>query len=264
MHELPPPDSDELRRLVRHSSSRAIYRLLYENRGNPLTMLEIRDKLKDELPEQEQLDRRKRDLHPHFVIVTTGHGKTTKHELVGRKPESANRTGISLRLRAEVLREGRCRTCGRTPSEDHIKLVVDHIIPQTWGGSDNPENLQPLCQDCNQGKKDLFSDFDEHADGIRAAIRHEGPHRRIGELLKAFRNEWVPSDLIGVVASAVQYQEDWQKRLRELRTLGWIIKVKKEHQADRVRTFYRATHWKPWPKGSIRKEITRRERASDK
>jgi hypothetical protein len=39
----------------------------------------------------------------------------------------------------------------------------------------------------------------------------------------------VPSDLIGVVASAKQYQEDWQKRLRELRTLGWMIEYRREN-----------------------------------
>lgn len=262
MDELPHPDSEELRRLVPDARARAVYRLLYDNRGNPLSMLEIRERLSGELPEQEQLDRRKRDLHPYFVIGRIREGKTYKYELVGRKPESGPRSGISLRLRAEVLSEGRCRSCGRWPREDDVKLVVDHVIPQTWGGTDERENLQPLCEDCNQGKKDLFSDFDEHADRLRTAIHHDEPHRRIGELLKAFGGDWVPSDLIGVVASAGQYQEDWQKRTRELRTLGWKIEVQRKRGGGRVRTFYRVSHWEPWPKGSIRAEIARRERTS--
>src|SRR5271167_4469651 len=33
----------------------------------------------------------------------------------------------------------------------------------------------------------------------------------------ALRDEWVPSELIGIVASAKEYQTDYEKRTRELR-----------------------------------------------
>jgi hypothetical protein len=88
---------------------------------------------------------------------------------------------------------------------------------------------------------------------------HPEPYSRIGELLKAFRGDWVPSSLIGVVASMQQYQEDWQKRLRELRFLGWEIPSKraKDRVTGRTNTWYRVEHWEPWPEGSIRAEVTR-------
>ena len=42
-----------------------------------------------------------------------------------------------------------CSFCGST--ED---LTVDHIIPVSRGGTNDLENLQPLCRSCNSYKKD--------------------------------------------------------------------------------------------------------------
>ena len=127
---LPSPDSPELIDLKVSYQAREIYRLLYANRDRPLTMREIRDEL-EHIGTQEQLDRRRRELNRFFEIERVKSGRDTAYRLIGRK-EGALRigSGISERDRAAVLRHGRCAMCGKTPLEDHIKLQVDHRVPQ--------------------------------------------------------------------------------------------------------------------------------------
>lgn len=57
--------------------------------------------------------------------------------------------------RYDILRRDnyKCQICGRSQS-DGAKLEVDHIIPISKGGKTIDDNLQTLCHECNQGKKD--------------------------------------------------------------------------------------------------------------
>lgn len=80
---------------------------------------------------------------------------------------------VSKRLRYEILRRDNhaCRYCGAT-APDH-KLTVDHVIPTTLGGSDEPSNLVAACVDCNAGKTSSNPDAplvdDVKADALRWA-----------------------------------------------------------------------------------------------
>lgn len=41
-----------------------------------------------------------------------------------------------------------------------VMLTVDHIIPKSRGGSNNPENLQPMCRKCNSSKGNDIQESD--------------------------------------------------------------------------------------------------------
>lgn len=73
-----------------------------------------------------------------------------------RKPRQKNqqkkRNPLTKSIRHEVFkRDGyRCLECGATNKD--TRLHIDHIIPVAQGGSDELDNLQTLCQDCNLAK----------------------------------------------------------------------------------------------------------------
>jgi len=262
--KLPRPESKELKALVGSASSRAIYGVLFRNMGKPLAMSEIRDLLGLGQGEQEHLNRRMRELYGSFNIERAKRGKESTYRLISLSENPHQSAGhISIKTRAWILRDQRCVQCGRTPSEDKVKLHVDHILPQEWGGTDDPENLQALCADCNEGKKNFYSSFNKFGDKIKKATGYDEPHKRIGELLKAFGGEPIPADLLEVVAKTGQYQEDWQKRMRELRELGWDYTFQKRKEGSRVKTSYILKRSRPWPKGRVSAEIRKREREKD-
>ncbi|MDZ4178495.1 MAG: HNH endonuclease signature motif containing protein [Coriobacteriia bacterium] len=91
-------------------------------------------------------------------IVDAQNGTISEAELhrpVEAKP--ARDCAVSLKMRHAVLkRDGyRCRRCGADPSQDgSVRLEVDHIVAVARGGKSTMDNLQALCWECNQGKKD--------------------------------------------------------------------------------------------------------------
>ena len=70
------------------------------------------------------------------------------------KATTPQRSDISIRKRFLVFKrdEFTCVMCGR--SGRGVKLEVDHIIPASKDGTDDFNNLQTLCFECNRGKRD--------------------------------------------------------------------------------------------------------------
>lgn len=221
---------------------------------------QIRQELEKEglrAEEQTHLDRRKRDLKKWFIIekkvvsqeIQGKLRKVTLYRYLGERKNITDEGNVDLRLRYQIIRaaHGRCKDCGRTIEEHGISLVVDHMFPRAWGGSNDPSNLCAICEDCNAGKKAYFSSLNADPEVMRKAISHESVHVRIGELLKAVGvGKRTPSSLLEAAAN----QDDWQKRLRELRypVIGWKIGTKLyktlggKKQAD-----YVLESCRPWP-----------------
>lgn len=84
-------------------------------------------------------------------------GKMSRERLLMGNTDEPTRTTIPLKDRWAVLKRDnyRCTKCGASPSNDHdVELEVDHITPVARGGGNALENIQALCRNCNQGKKD--------------------------------------------------------------------------------------------------------------
>jgi hypothetical protein len=84
-------------------------------------------------------------------------GRLSREKLLKGTALVCARRTIPLNIRWAVLKRDkyRCVKCGKAPSVSHgVELEVDHIRPIAKGGVNDIENLQTLCKDCNQGKKD--------------------------------------------------------------------------------------------------------------
>jgi len=229
------------------SRPRAIHRKIVELlRQNPhgLTSGQIRAKLNIAPDEQAQLDRRRRDLRKWYVLEKRQVGSDWVYILKGEKTGTALASDVSIRVRAAVLgrAHGRCQMCGRTVARHGVVLVVDHKIPRDWGGSSEEDNLWAICEECNAGKKAYFATQDQ--DLMRDVMGHKSIHMRIGELLKRNMGKPVPSPLIELVAG----QEDWKKRTRELRYLGWVIEAtRRKLESGKVESYYTLRKFEAWP-----------------
>ena len=144
-------------------------------------------------------------------------------------------------------------------AEDSIKLQADHKIPHNWGGPTTLENLEAVCSLCNSGKRDFFATFDDAE--MEKLVKIESVHARLAEVLRLRGNVGVPSWFLEFVANVNDFQEDWQRRLRELRSLGIDYSFKKaRHPSGKVETTYKLEKWKDLPSDPAA-EVKRVEKA---
>ena len=95
------------------------------------------------------------------TILRNAKGKFTPREWVIKKLEYGNT----------------CAVCGKSG-----KLTIDHIIPLSKGGTNDIDNIQPLCPTCNYTKSDMlmeeFVEYMERKDkdvliAIKELLKHD-------------------------------------------------------------------------------------------
>lgn len=90
--------------------------------------------------------------------------KPGQYILMSAKPQPRFERGISKQTRAFVLdRNGfTCQMCGAAAGDPHpydngrkTRLHLGHVIDQSMGGDDSPNNLRAICSVCNEGASNL-------------------------------------------------------------------------------------------------------------
>lgn len=111
---------------------------------------------------------------------------------------------VSRSLRFQILRRDNhaCKYCGRTAPE--VKLTVDHVVPETLGGSDQPSNLVTACSDCNGGKSATPPDAATVAQVSEDAERWAAAQQLVAEQMLGQRSKHA--------ALAEKFDQAWQLR----------------------------------------------------
>jgi hypothetical protein len=105
-------------------------------------------------------------------------------------PKPARRIRDPFAGRDKLLREARCRSCGR-PSYGQHGLTRHHLVGRGVGGDDVEENLVPLCGDgtlgCHGALTDHRRGWREVARRLRANLRDE----EIDYILQKKSHDWL-------------------------------------------------------------------------
>lgn len=104
-----------------------------------------------------------------------------------------------------------CALCGARPSSE-IMLDIDHVLPVSKGGSDDPSNLQVLCHKCNRGKGNEI---------IKSAVNAHS----------AYMNQQDSCIFCKIEASRIEYENDYVFAMKDKFpvTLGHTLIIPKRH-----------------------------------
>ena len=121
---------------------------------------------------------------------------------------------ISKKLRALVMirDNSTCQMCGKNVKDDHIKVHIDHIVPYNWGGKTEFDNLQVLCDDCNEGKKNFVESEDPEL--MKLISKATSTKERLKIYLENNKGVPITVDKLSVIGRT----REWTRQLRFLRS----------------------------------------------
>jgi len=171
---LPGPESERLAALVGGGSLRLVYGLLYRRRDHPPTAKEIAFFLQAASADApvSSVIRGLREYFEISIVVLDGEERYQLRGWAGSRPMT-DLVPISARLKAQALASGRCELCGKTPRHHNVVLEVDLRVPADWGGTNDPENLWALCEDCHVGWRQYLQTYAPYAEQI--SRKHSRP-----------------------------------------------------------------------------------------
>jgi len=145
------------------------------------------------------------------------------------------RKGLSKRLRFEIFkRDGfRCLYCGVTPAG--AMLRVDHVVPVSEGGRDDPSNLVTACHDCNGGKGAVSLDVPRYSPTM--AVEDVAAYRDQLQAYLAMQREVIAAktEMAKIVC------DEWERefgappwRQTESAFRGWLSRFSPEELAEAI------------------------------
>jgi hypothetical protein len=105
---------------------------------------------------------------------------------------------VSKTIRFEVFKRDKftCQYCGRKSPE--VILQIEHVVPKSNGGLDDPMNLVAACFDCNSGKSDRPLSDDSVLEKRRAQTELLEDKRQQIEMIAEWQLELSYLDVVGV------------------------------------------------------------------
>ncbi len=116
-------------------------------------------------------------------------------------------------LRAAVIMrdQSTCQMCGRTVVNDNIVIHIDHITPLSWGGRTEIGNLQCLCRECNEGKKNWEANEDP------SLMIEINKATNTGERLRLYFEHYPNEEISVKRLSTIAKTREWTRQLRSIR-----------------------------------------------
>lgn len=163
------------------SASQRIRIYFEANLGRVLSSDELRE-ASGNISEWARRVRELRDEHGLQILTHNDRAdlKPGQYILISLEVKPVVARTISSKLRRQILARdgGTCQMCGAGAGEDsgcepgkRCRLEIDHILPISQGGTDDPSNLRAVCSYFNKDKADVLKPASGHSISAIAMIR---------------------------------------------------------------------------------------------